>query len=286
MTDMTEKNIWRDVASDGLVEAMRLCGCDSKYTDGCASDFEKLCELLRVSDKLCGHGALAKFIDKLNRDREVQIGYKDLTVANATAIWKRETLHGEVRTDLCKNIIDENYKYINNGLYLNTVEKPDLKYADFVESIKDKLACEDTLLFIELKNKSFVSPNPYLAKKTYENCQIIQEDILLCQILCEITLDNKCQKKQIYLDVFSNVGYFERLVSFLDKHSMSVRIAVRVRETDSPEDVLAICKLSNDNCFVTPYMCVTKNKNEQEISSFCQRLSEIYPIGMLEIIRE
>ncbi len=284
MTDVTKKNIWQRAKSEKLIEAMRLCGCDKKFVDGTASDYECLCELLNVSHKLRGHEALDSFINKINRSTVLALSYDELTVENARVLWA-ETGEKQVSH---KNTFDENivekYNFYKNTFVLNDVEKHSADYGEFIDVINNDILKEYDGVLVRLGDKKFASPNPYLARRVFDDCQKIQNDVLYCQILCEIIINNKCRKKQFYVDTNGNYEYAQNLISFLNKHNMGARIYVTVSADDNAEDILDTCKMSNEDCLITPCIFVTNNDTAQNLSEFKAQLSKIYPIGMLTVI--
>ncbi len=279
-----EKNIWRSAGNKRLTEAMRLCGCDERFFDGRASDYECLCEFLRVAERLRGHEALDSFLETVNSRMEATLSYDELIAENATWIWtggeKGRCAFGRKNND----IIVEKYNFEKMTAVLNDIKKEHSELEDFVAELKKDI-CENKMnVFARLSGKNFAAPNPYLAKRIYDNCQKIQDDVLICQILCEIMLDKNCRKTQIYLDTDGNYEYVRQYVEFLDKHRMSARISVMVRAEDNVDNILEACRSSTRKCFVTPCILVTNNDTCEKLSEFRSRLSKIYPIGMLEVI--
>ncbi|MBE6577082.1 MAG: hypothetical protein E7653_02970 [Ruminococcaceae bacterium] len=284
MIDILEKNVWQSAVNKELIEAMRLCGCEKKYIDGSASDYECFCELLSVAKKMHGHDALNAFLHKLDRRGDLGVSYKELTLENARAIWLGENKKiFSCDNKHCENSV-EKYNFYKSVLLLDRIEKNTEDYRCFIENLKHGLMENQSGVLMRFSENTFAVPNPYLAECIFGACQKIQNDILLCQILCEIILDKECRKKQIYIDTYGNYKYVHDLISFLNKHNMGASISIAVRVDDAVDDVLSACQLSNDKCFINPYIEVTKNISKEKLCDFKKHLSSIYPIGMLTVI--
>ncbi len=280
---MIDKNVWQSTASAELIDAMRLCGCDAKYIDGKASDFEKLCEFLLVAKLMRGHSCVSEFLKTLKNKYGLALSEHELIPENARILWQaKDAKNSDFQTFKNEKSV-EKYKRMSDALILNDIKKGALDYDAFIDGIKNKLVAEKTSVITNLSGDSFCAPNPYLAKIAFENCQKTQDDILICQILCEILSDIECQKTQIYLNDNGTLELAKQFIEYLKKHNMSGRISVEVTASDEPSNILEACRLSEGDCFVTPYIILSKNKNYQNLEHFRNKLSKIYPIGMLDI---
>lgn len=279
---MIEKNVWQSAVSEELTEAMRLCGCDEKYTSGNASDFERLRELLRIAHLLRGHSALIKLTEMLEKRYSMHLSENELIEENACALWQGRV---SALTSREREKSDEKYNNLSNAIKLSELSKNGLDYRNFIADVKSRVCNENAVVLVRLSSQRFSEPNPYLAGRIYDNCQKIQDDILCCQIICEILSDKSCQKAQIYLSGENKLSSYSRFISFLKKHNMKGRLHIEISADDDARDVLDVCRLSEEKCFVTPFVDVTKNANKETVEKIKESLSAIYPIGMLELIK-
>jgi hypothetical protein len=281
---MVERNIWQRFVGKDLTDAMSFCGCDSKYTDGNASDYEKLGELLRVAQKMRGHKAVEAFLGNVNSAYGVSLDFDELIPENAHAIWSMSYEENPLKLKKTDNKNVEKYNLLTNAICIESLAKDRLDYDGFIKTVCSKVSGAPTAVFAAFKEKSFQPPNPYLARQHFDNCEIIKNDILICQIICEIILKDLCRKTEFYLDFDGNMDYAYKFISYMHKHNMYAHIFLRVDPSCNIEDMINVCRLSSSKSLILPYICVTKNKIDEKHKNYLNDLARSYPLGMIRMI--
>ena len=227
---------------------------------------------------------LTSIVERLKKAFAYDIPIERITPENSRAIWQKSNdLVCENNSSESKNIVDK-YKFVKSAFVLNGIHKSSREYYAFIDGIKKELAYNYEHIFVNLTSKEFVAPNPYLAKRIYDSCEILQDDILLCQLICEICLDKMCQKTKIYVDTKHNYTYLEKLINFLNKHKMRADISFFADPCGDVREVYRLCAMTSSIVCVSPVIEVAKNDNDESVLQFISELSKIYPRGMLTIV--
>lgn len=273
---------------------MRLLGCDEKYTNGVASDLECLSEWLSARRLTVGNetaeNAEKRICELLNID-----GIEGYT---ADALWQKYNAryYGEEYENSVekRNHIFSGYKKINcvekNNNICDIADTADMLNGlpDSFEKIRDIIEKSNvTEIKSKLYGNDFDRPDRYAAdlavKKIFngEKCNIIEKNILFSQIICELAYKIKSGFLQLYLYPCDGLRSSAELVKYLVSRRLRVRIYLCVEADADEREIKAVCLDSGNRCFVTPMLlpCDERKKND-----FCNRLSPIYPIGLLECL--
>ena len=297
---MTNSSIWREMNIDKerVTEIMRLCGCKKKFYDKSASEYEMLCELLRIYPIIEGHKLREALIKELCRLLECDKSDLSLDPDNAANIWKKYNSKSGT----------QDYTGKENCIPLQekTVKKYNLKnktvvfvrnvptFADGLDNdikkVIDVIGKDGAVLCAELCSDSFLKPNPYAARKTYEKiknnekCNNEEKEALYYQILCEIYSDKKYNHIPLIIKVNGHVDCATKLLEYMHKYNMTPRTFVDVDILTQASDVLKLCRLSCEYALITPRVCATENNISQEVDDYIKQLAFCYPIGMIDLL--
>ena len=303
---MAEKNLWERVFDGELIEFMRFVGCDEKYINGKASDYECFAEVCRVFSLFCGSDVSRRFVKNINSALGGDVREMDIILQNAPMLWqsynenKRLRLRSSQSTitteqGVCSKLFVSDEKSKNIFMLNEIVDyviKTDISsLCDLVRCVENKLKLQDNSSVISvsfaMKNDMFVRPDRYHAqmvidsKKCDEFCNNEQNDILLCQVVCELLCSDKSRAYELHISGNSRaVGDF---ALYLSQHNMGARIYAMC-ELDMPcGEVVELCRHSTDKCRITPEFIVPNNANKERFEDYFKKLAFLYPIGAVTV---
>lgn len=284
------KNLWEELKSESLTEAMRLCGCEKRYTDGTASDFECLFALLEALPMMRGHKAAAKAEETLSRLTRKSSSFEKLS---AREMWlsflSDENENSKTYLfDLHPNNSDEKYNIEDieiEAVSLDAIALDARGLDEVILGALEALEGKNAAIAVAFDAEAFEKPNPYIANKRFGTCRKIEDNIIKSQILFEIASRRNTQKTQFIIDSRKGLKYAESLISYMLSHGLECRVFVCVDNESDIEKVLECCRLGDEKRLVTPLMIVSKNDNESDNEKFIRDLARVYPIGMLRGLR-
>ncbi len=296
-------NIWQQTVNEKLLETMRLCGCDKKYLNGVASDFECFKEACRIYPYLVGNAVAEDFFCRV-KYLVKYVNDDQICESNAATLWRRynrifdgeeypeeqlaltnfdKRLYFTVCFDHISNC-DEKEKIMSDCACLNEmVDRFDFKNVfELCEALKSK---DIISIYADFCDGGFQAPNIYRADCVYEKIKNGEKynkteyNLLISQIICQYASQNKCRKIQLYLNCGGNYDYIKDLVSYLSRYRLGARIFILTPSISSPENIADVCRASTDECFVTPLLVADKNDPSTNIADLAQHLARIYPLG-------
>lgn len=283
---MYEKNLWRLILNDGILEAMTLLGCEERYIEGRASDFEAFREWIDAYPYMSGNKTAVQTAEKIGGLIGKDFTYSDLCGADASLLWNCQ----------CGNISRCNS---DEKLYLSS--KPDrvLSCAEkekimspFV-NLSDLLPMADTgncknideferyienIGIIQFGMKStgnrFIRPDRYHCDKYYSQYiggEKSKNDFISSQILLDMIYHKKCEIIHLIVEDKIGIEWVNEFIKYLSFREIKVKTAVHFYESVTPEQVKETCLLNRNVIPVLPI------DDEEYINSF----AEIIPRGII-----
>lgn len=285
------ENIWEYIRGEDAAEAMRLVGCDEKYISGDASDFEKFREWLSVIALFEGSETSKIACEKIGFAIGETLMPEQINACCAGEIWRKYALINSFCFEgLPFNSCEEKDNYIPSYRRENIT-------ADFFNNTVPMLSCIDLLskdaeekrnvqIFLEKAIKvdffegEFNRPDRYSAERALEKiivgekCNYKENNLLLCQLVCEIIYAKKDNTPNFVFDIKKGCECAEGLIKYLVKRELEARIYLLIDSTVPPSKVRELCFCGSRKCFVTPL--VLKNDSE-----YLDALAQIYPRGLI-----
>lgn len=209
MTDGVSLNTKDLLIDSEKVKLIRLLGCDEKYRNGKASDFEWLAEWERILPLCRGTGA-AKLYEK--ECEWLQIPFDSDALAKwklgNEAIWNGRLPKSSLPTDEIRL-----HRFVSDFINLNREKRP--SFPDLVEAVKkaeQTLNIEKVHWILELPDAPFYRPNPYAAEQAWsriicdEKCNLSDECAVLMQLLISGIL-NPLPSGERVLHLYTLGGY-------------------------------------------------------------------------------
>ena len=304
------KNAWELLASDDVLEAMTLLGCDDKYIYGSASDFEKFKELCATFFMLEGSDVAEKLMKKISGALEKKVCFDHIRADNAIALWKEINVslgafYGETPIfeqsveNLCRtetkrakaNRVEKN-KFINEFFDVNRAvdgikSSSDSSLSQFCDML---IKSSNYKISVTLNDADFVRPNRYLAdgviKKISddEKYNLSEYNLLLCQIICELIFADSSRILQLYLNSQSSFSAAKELINYLSMRKLRARIFLCVCSSNSPEDIKITCLLGGNGCFTTPVFIKKDTDTNDRTDTFLNSLYRVYPSGNVLVL--
>lgn len=285
------ENIWEYICGEDIAVAMRLVGCDEKYISGNASDYEKFRELMSILALFDGCEILEKCCEKIGFAIGEELTVSQIKEISAIDIWQKYPSHNTLCCDkISPNIRVEkdNYKsscrveditvdYLNNSVDVFSLA------GAFLDASLKKVKIEERLenpIIIHFFEGKFNRPDRYSAEKVFkkisfdEKCNNYENNIFLCQLVCEIIYAKKDNYPTFIFDIKNGSECVEGLIKYLVKRSLEARIYLLADQSVPLQEVRRICLCGNRNCFVTPV--VFENDSE-----YLKELARIYPSGLI-----
>lgn len=287
---MTE-NIWEYISGDDVAEAMRLVGCEEKYISGDAADFEKLREWLSVLVLFEGSETAKKACKKIGLAIKEELTPDKINACSAACIWKKYASQNllaleELSLKYCEE--KDNYTpsciredvtadFFNNVASVLSFVPLITKGAEEKKNIENILEKPIEVNFFE---GEFNRPDRYSAEKVLkkiengEKCNNKENNLLLCQLICEIIYAKKDNYPRFVFDIKKGSECAEGLIKYLVKRELRARIYLLIDSTVPPSRVRELCLCGSRECFVTPLV----SENDSEC---LDSLALIYPRGMI-----
>lgn len=272
---------------------MRLLGCDTKYTNGEASDFECFREWISAFCMLNGNDTAERFATELGNILGRSICVDELAKCDPRLLWQEYSVmrHG---SEFSENTV-EKHNYVFSGyknIYCDEKNKKIKKSLDINELIKIKdfdfdIFCKTLKntnydsIFAKFSEESFKRPDRYrageISKKNIrgEKLNCSENNILISQIIFENIFANKCEKIQIHIFSSNTLLYECGLIEYMSFRGLRARIYIHVTKGNSAEEVRELCLAARGDCFVTPIF------EGEDTVGFKESLARIYPIGLL-----
>ena len=287
---MTE-NIWEYIRDEDVAEAMRLVGCEEKYISGGASDFEKLREWLSVLVLFEGSETAKKSCEKIGLAIKEELTPDKINACSAACIWQKyASLNSLALEELSLNCCEgkDNYtpsckrENITADFFNNTTPISSLAVL-LSKDVKEKGNVEISLekpIDVCLFEGDFNRPDRYSAEKVLkkiengEKCNNKENNLLLCQLICEIIYAKKDNYPRFVFDIKKGSECAEGLIKYLVKRELRARIYLLIDSTVPPSRVRELCLCGSRECFVTPLV-------SENYSECLDSLALIYPRGMI-----
>ena len=283
---MKRENIWQNIVCDELPEMMKLLGCDKKYIDGTASDFECFREWLSLCSYAKGSDAVRKTADKMGELFGAPVSEEYLFSCCARELW----IAFEEGTELPKYTVEKSYESITASRLNFSVEKEyltsreehffdccDFDEASFDEYVKKAKNTADTRFFIVAPKDEFERPDKYHASEYYDKYirgEKCNKTVIILQTAFELIYEKKCVIIHIKIDDDMSAKWAEELSKYFSMRGFSEKLFIWAGESATPETVKNVCgKYANA-------IPVLYKKSLEYIRDF----SKIYPIGAALVI--
>ncbi len=287
---MTE-NIWEYIRGEDVAESMRLIGCEDKYISGNASDFEKFREWIAVLAFFDGTEMAKKHCEKIGFAIGENLTPGQIKRSSASLIWKKyASLNCLIIEDLEEFSREEKDNYVpsyrrenitvdffNNTA--NILSFSSMLSEDAKKNEDDEISLKNPIevLFFE---GEFNRPDRYTAEKVLkkigagEKCNNNENNLLLCQLVCEIIYAKKDNCPIFVFDIKNGSECAEGLINYLVKRDLEARIYLLPDSSVPSRRVIDLCLCGSRKCFVTPV--VPKN-----YSDYLAELEKIYPCRLI-----
>ncbi len=279
-------NIGELLRNNDKISAMRLLGCEKKYTDGACSDYEFFAEWERVAPLCAGTG-----ISSVYQEERTLLGLAetDPTVEQ----WRRGN---ECLESHCSEILKverEPSVYDLNKIVSDFVKYDkgaSLKYDDIRESFGNILCAEKSNtvhVTISLKSNKFQRPDPYHAalfweKKNVEKWNTENESVLLVQLLIDGLLTIKKHKKDAVLHLYAKEDEVAdaTLSYLLDRSLTEGQIRLGISTYCDPDSL--VCRMERwSGERVIPELVLGASDLDEGLEERLYGLFCLYPVGGL-----
>ena len=280
------KNIWKNIVCDELLEMMKLLGCEKKYIDGTASDFECFREWISLCSYAKDSSALITTADKISELFQTNVGEEYLYSCCAKELWRAF----EGGAELPKCTVEKSYESITASCLNFSVEKEyltsreehffdccDFDEASFDEYVKKAKNTDGTRFFIIAPKDEFERPDRYHASEYYDKYirgEKCNNTVIILQTAFELIYEKKCVIIHIKVDDDMSAKWAEELLRYFSLRGFSEKIFIWAGKNATPETIKSICK-NYENA-----VPVLFEKSEGYIREF----SKIYPIGATLVI--
>ena len=282
----TVTNIGELLRNSDKLFAMRLLGCEKKYTDGSCSDYEFFAEWERVLPLCAGTGVCAvygeeqKLLGLSAGDPLIDAWRKgnDRLADGRVNFWEKT----------CLLSIYSLNKFVSN--YVRKHENVNSLYEDIRKEWQEYLCAEKSKsvhIVVLLDSLKFQKPNPYSAsmiwrKNHVEKWNQEEESVFLTQLLIDGLLTLKKYKKEPVLHLYAGeIEVADATVDYLLEHDLiDGQIRLGVSSHSDPEHlVMRMEKWSGKR--VTPALVLPTAELDEGLEERLFRLFCTYPAGGL-----
>lgn len=280
---MYEKNLWQFILGNDVLETMMLLGCEEKYLDGRASDFEAFREWIDAYPYMKGNEAADRTAEKIGK--LIDLPRSEVYTSDAAFLWGRH----------CGNIHkmsgEKSYSQKKPERVIGCVEKEKIlsPFADVSDLLSkadiDKYKSIDKFeKYIEnigiyqfgmtVVGGEFIRPDGYHCGKCYSKYiggEKLQSDFISSQILLDMIYRKKCEIIHLIVEDEKGIAWANEFIKYILFRELNVKIAVHFYEGISPEQVKETCLLNRN---VIPVLAVG---DEEYITPF----AKIIPRGII-----
>ena len=269
----------------GKIEVMARLGCDEKYTNGSASDFELLVEWERVLPLCAGLGEAAVY-----REALALLGLSDCR--DPSALWKRggELLRGGVpaaaRLPFAERLnwnqfVSKFAIYLENGF-------PDLTETAIGEGEEECLKNKELHVVFDASDLEYEVPSPYRFKQARQ--QMIsgeklnsKECFVLCaQGLIELLLARGKRKELRTVLHLRDCDAARRLIGYLKEHRLfGGEVRLGVFPGADPWELRCACDPVRGAFTVFPEVILRTRELGCDCETSLRRWLSAYPLGGL-----
>lgn len=288
---MREKNIWEHIVCDEIRDTMKLLGCDKKYLDGRASDFECFREWIAAYPYMRGNSAAGKAAEDISALLGQNISADELFSLSARGVWRAfeedrplEINDEKSYADFCfANTLscDEKERITKEAVDVEkTLEKVrsagGVSFSDLVVALEN--TGNDSFKLVVPKG-DFIRPDRYHAKEYYseyirdKKCKEEHWNIILLQAIFELIFKNKCVIIQLYIRDKESVAWVRSFFEYMSARSLFVRILLFVNAENIPSVIRDTCLLYDGVIPVLP-------NGETE---YANNFAKVFPIGAVLI---
>lgn len=292
-------NAWDAACNDDVLRMLRLCGCDEKYFNGTAADYECFAEWLRLLPLCEGSCAAYAFVRRMGSIIRREVSFDSICRAEPRELWREACT--EIYNGYCQTIICDEKQYLSKKLGIENIASKnikklrgdltlDMEYASKYPSLE--LACKSAVEYLKsLENKrniclsisltrdGFIRPEPYgseLELKKMNNGEKYNLNTVLCQILYFIILNFRDELLYIYISPNGNFEYAVRLFEHLRGRGVSAKFYLKA---DTDCNVAALTAACDACCGGGMHGCPVIERGRREIGDFLTELAQNYPIG-------
>ncbi|MBQ2999433.1 MAG: hypothetical protein IJD64_03130 [Clostridia bacterium] len=281
--------------SEDKREAMKLLGCDEKYDNDRASDFEMLAEWERLLPFCAGMGSVALYQKQLSL-----LGLSERENGqNICDFWRAG--NEKLNADLLPYFTNKYKEFIENQgidvfeLITNIVKKDVAKHLSFLDVVGD--ICQNVssasehgaVLRFDAFGLSYLRPDRYHAelfwKKLVCDEKLNEEEmfVLRFQTLIEVLLFLKEKKIPSTLRFLANHSLLrEQTISYLQNHHLMLgEIRFGVSLSESVSTLLPLCRLSNTELRILPELLLRPSEFGMSLVPSLRRWMAEFPISAL-----
>lgn len=296
-------NAWNAVCDDGVLRMMRLCGCDEKYVNGTAADYECFAEWLRLLPLCAGSNTARAFVRRMGGMMRREVSFDSICGAEPRELWRE--IHTDICGGGCQTIVRDEKRYLSEKLKIekyvskniNIYESDltlDIEYASRHSSLE--VACKSAVeylkslenrrnicLSLSLAQDGFIRPEPYGSELEFgkmKNGEKYNSNAVLCQMLYFIILNFRDELLYIHISPNGNFEYAVRLFEYLRGRGISAKFYLH---TDTDCNVAALNDACDACCGGGTYGYPVIKSGKRATADFLTELAQDYPIGCVYV---
>ena len=279
---MYEENLWRHIVCNDVLTTMMLLGCDEKYLNGQASDFECFREWIASYPFMMGNETADKIAEAIGGAIGRPLDPTQLCSADASVLWRCHC--GKYADRDAYDLCDEKlYKTSKPARVICSDEKEKITSSifDMTEALlsagereidtlekfeKSVEITGNTQISIKVEDGEFVRPDRYHGEKCYLEYisgEILNLNYILSQIALDLIYGNKCEIIHFIIENKSGLIWVNEFIKYLSFRKLNVKSAVHFHSEVTPEEVRDTCIISDK---VIPVMSAVNDENIEKIS--------------------
>ena len=280
---MYEKNLWQLICGSDVLETMTLLGCEEKFLDGRASDFEAFREWIDAYPYMQGNEAADRTAEKIGK--LIDLPRSEVYTSDAAFLWGRhcgnthkmsgEKLYSPKKPERVLDCAEKEKILSSFADVSDLLSKADVDKYKGVDEFEKYIKNIGFYRFgMRVVGGDFARPDSYHCDKYYSEYiggEKLQSDFISSQILLDMIYQKKCEIIHFTVEDEKGIAWANEFIKYISFRELNVKIAVHFYGGISPEQVKETCLLNRN---VIPVLAVG---DEEYISSF----AKIIPRGII-----
>ena len=289
LTDWSARPLQQDIVPTNITELLRnsdkiklmdLLGCDEKYKNGQASDFEWFAEWERILPLCPGHGMAAIY------EEEKKLLGIDLPETTAER-WRKGNAHlPESVSPIDPSIVCLDLNRFVSESITECADYPALRDAAlrYIKNGKNR----EMHLFLTLSDSIFLRPSPYLANRVFDQVKSDEKwnskegALLFAQLLIDLSLAARKAEIRTVPHLWAATSYEKVLLSYLSEHRLlEGEVRLRAYTEGMTDELLSLCGSRGAEFFVLPEPVFRPADLGASLIQTLRALGTRYPLGGL-----
>ena len=280
---MYEKNLWQLIWGNDVLKTMTLLGCEEKYLDGRASDFEAFREWIDAYHYMQGNVVADCTAEKIGK--LVDLSATEVFTCDAAFLWGRhcgnthkisgEKLYSPKNPERVLDCVKKEKimsPFANVSDLLSKADVDEYKSIDEFEKHIENIGIYQ--FGMTVVGGEFIRPDSYHCGECYSEYiggEKLQSNFISSQILLDMIYRKKCEIIHLIVEDEKGRTWANEFIKYLSFRELDVKIAVHFYKCISPEQVKETCLLNRN---VIPVLAVG---DEENITPF----AKIIPRGII-----